>query len=461
MEGMKGTSWQQRYAAPEIYTIRCRISDKPGMLARLCSVIGELNANIGKIQQVDVGEGYKIRDIRVYLAEKGTLKAITDRLNDLEGIEVEQVIDEVMEIHRRGSIDVKSRVPIRSLTDLRMLYTPGVAEVCKRIVEDRSASWDYTGVCDRVAIVTNGTAVLGLGDIGPLEGLPVMEGKAAIFAEFVEISAFPLLIDTRDADEFVETVVRVADGFGAVQLEDVAAPECFEIERKLRDKLDIPVFHDDQHGTATIVLAALINCLKITGKKAEDCRLIMLGAGAAGIAISKILLEFGIGDIVVYDSAGALYKGRKEKMNPYKKELAEITNKNNQTCSFEEGFSGKDIFIGVSRPDMVSKDMIRAMNPDPIVLPLSNPLGEITKEDALAAGAAVTADGRDINNALAYPAIFRGALDARAPEITMKMQIAAADKIAELAPAEKLLPDILDREVHRQTANAVSAAAGK
>jgi malate dehydrogenase (oxaloacetate-decarboxylating) len=461
MEGMKGTSWQQRYSAPEIYTIRCRISDKPGMLARLCSVIGELGANIGEIRQIDVGEGYKIRDIRVYLAEKDTLKAITERLDNSEGIKVEQVIDDVMEIHRRGSIDVKSRVPIRSLTDLRMLYTPGVAEVCKRIVDDRSASWDYTGICDRVAIVTNGTAVLGLGDIGPLEGLPVMEGKAAIFAEFVDISAFPLLIDTKDADEFVETVVRVADGFGAVQLEDVAAPECFEIEQKLRDKLDIPVFHDDQHGTATITLAALINCLKITGKKAEDCRLIMLGAGAAGIAISKILLEFGIGDIVVYDSAGALYKGRKEKMNPYKKELAEITNKNNQTCSFEEGFSDKDIFIGVSRPDMVSKDMIRVMNPDPIVLPLSNPLGEISKEDALAAGAAVTADGRDINNALAYPGIFRGALDARAPEITLQMQIAAANKIAELAPAEELLPDILDREVHRQAANAVSAAAGK
>lgn len=461
MKGMKGTSWQQRYSAPEIFTLNCKILDKPSVFGELVSVISSMGVNIGEIKQVDVDEKYKIRDITLHISDKDELKEVLDKINALDGAEVLGVVDEVMETHRRGAIDVKSRKPIRSLTDLRMVYTPGVADVCRKIAEDRSASWDYTGICDRVAIVTNGTAVLGLGDIGPLEGLPVMEGKAAIFAEFVDISAFPVLINTKDPAEFTDIVVKTADTFGAIQLEDVAAPACFEIERALRDKLDIPVFHDDQHGTATITLAAIINCLKLTKKKAEDCNVIMLGAGAAGIAISKILMEFGINDIVVYDSAGALYKGRKEKMNPYKQELVEITNKQNQKCEFAKGFSGKDIFIGVSRPNMVSKEMIKAMNTEPIVLALSNPVGEISKEDALEAGASVTADGRDINNALAYPAIFRGALDARASEITMEMQIAAADRIAELAVGDELLPDILDKNVHSQIAEAVKNAAEK
>ncbi|MCK4751969.1 MAG: NADP-dependent malic enzyme [Planctomycetes bacterium] len=345
---------------------------------------------------------------------------------------------------------------IKSLTDLRLVYTPGVASVCKEIENDAAAAWEWTGICDRVAIVTNGTAVLGLGDIGTLASLPVMEGKASIFAEFANISAFPMLIDTKDVDKFVETVVLTAKCFGAIQLEDVAAPACFEIEEKLIEKLDIPVFHDDQHGTATVVLAALINALKQTGKKKEDCSVIMLGGGSAGIAISKMLLEFGIGDIVVYDSVGAIYRGREEKMNPYKKQIAEITNKKNEKGNVTEGFAGKEIFIGVSQPNIVSKDMVASMAKDPIVLPLSNPIGEISKEEAIEAGAAITADGRDINNALAYPGIFRGALDAKATEINLEMKIAAAERIAELAAEGMLLPDMLDREVHRKVAEAVA-----
>ncbi|MHC4635604.1 MAG: NAD(P)-dependent malic enzyme, partial [Planctomycetota bacterium] len=253
-------------------------------------------------------------------------------------------------------------------------------------------------------------------------------------------------------------VLRIAPGFGAIQLEDVAAPECFEIEEKLKAKLNIPIFHDDQHGTATVVLAALINAFKQTNKKAEECSVVMLGAGAAGIAVSRIFLEFGIADIVVYDSTGPIYRGRGERMNPYKEKLAQVTNKKNEKGPLKEGFAGRDIFIGVSRPNMVSKEMIASMAKNPIVLPLSNPVGEISKEEAIEAGAAIAADGRDINNALAYPGIFRGALDTKASEINLKMQLAAAEKLAELAPAGRLLPDILDKSVHEKTADAVAAA---
>ncbi|MHC4123265.1 MAG: malic enzyme-like NAD(P)-binding protein [Planctomycetota bacterium] len=458
MVELKGTSWQQRYSTNEIFTLRCKLMDKPGMFSNLSSAVGRVDGHIGDIKLIDLEDGYKIRDVTVYLKSEKELEELLSIIKKTDGLSVVSVKNEILETHRRGAIDVVSRVPIKSLTDLRMVYTPGVAKVCQSIVEKPLTAWEMTGLCDRVAIVTNGTAVLGLGDIGVVGSLPVMEGKAAIFAEFVNISAFPILIDTKDIDTFVDTVVRIAPGFGAIQLEDVAAPACFEIEAKLREKLNIPVFHDDQHGTSTIVLAALINAINKTGKKKENCSVIMLGAGAAGIAISKILLEFGIGDVVVYDSTGAVYRGREEKMNPYKEQLAKVTNKNNENSSLKDGFTGKDIFIGVSRPNMVSKEMIAAMNSEPIVLPLSNPVGEITKEEALAAGAAITADGRDINNALAYPAIFRGALDARATEINLKMQLAASQRIAELAPPDSLLPDILDKSIHSEVARAVADA---
>ncbi len=455
MVDLKGTSWQQRYACSEIYTVKCKIKDEPAYFAKLTEIIANSGANINDIKMIKAEKQSLIWAVKLFMKSTDQLKNFIDSIKKADGLEMIEMIDEVLEMHKRGAIDVKSRLPIETLTDLRIVYTPGVAKACKEIEEKPATIWDVTGVCDRVAIATNGTAVLGLGDIGVKASLPVMEGKAAIFAEFVNVSAFPLLIETKDPDTFVETVVRTSDGFGAIQLEDVAAPACFEIEDKLRKKLDTPVFHDDQHGTATVVQAALINALKYTGKKPEECSVIMIGAGAAGYAISKILLEFGIGDIVVYDSAGALYKGRTEKMNPYKKHLAEITNKNNEKNDYKEGFKNKDIFIGVARPDMVSKDMIKSMNENPIALPLSNPVGEISVEEALQAGAAVAADGRGINNALAYPAIFRGALDAHAKEINLKMQLACAEKLAELAPEGDLLPDILDRNVHRQAADAV------
>jgi malate dehydrogenase (oxaloacetate-decarboxylating) len=455
---LKGTSWQQRYSATEIFTLRCKIADKPGMLAKLCEQVGSIKAHVGPIKQIQIENAHQILDVTVFLKDKKQIDTLIKSIKSLDGFDILNFRNEIYETHRRGSIKVLSSMAIKSLTDLRMGYTPGVASVCGEIEDHPETAWEWTGICDRIAIVTNGTAVLGLGDIGPVPSLPVMEGKASILAEFVNVSAFPILIDTKDVDTFVETVIRIASGFGAIQLEDVAAPACFEIEEKLISQLDIPVFHDDQHGTATIVLAALLNALKQTKRNPKECSVIILGAGSAGIAISKMLLEFGIGDIVVYDSKGAVYRGRTEHMNPYKQQLAEITNKENQKVPLAEGFTGKDIFIGVSRPNMVTKEMISSMNKDPIVLPLSNPIGEITKEEALEAGAAVTADGRDCNNALAYPAIFRGALDAQASKITMDMKIAAACKLSELAPENELLPDILDPDVHKQVAFEVAKA---
>lgn len=454
---LEGSSWQERYHCDEIYTLSCRIIDKPGMLGRVISIIGDCGGHVGDIHFVDLCEETKSRDITVFCSSD-QLKNIMNGINAIDGAEVESVADDVFETHRRGAIETLSRMPINTLSDLRMVYTPGVASVCKKIEKDPETAWKWTGICDRVAIVTNGTAVLGLGDIGTLASLPVMEGKAAIFAEFTGISAVPVLIDSKDVDTIVETVVLTAGSYGAIQLEDIAAPACFEIEDKLRARLDIPVLHDDQHGTATITLAALINSLKQTNRKPEDCSVIILGAGAAGIAIAKTLLHFGMKDILVFDSAGAVYKGRSKGMNKYKDELAEVTNKDCFKGELLEGFKGRDIFIGVAQPNMVSKEMIAAMADNPIAFPLSNPIGEISVEEAREAGAAVTADGRGINNALAYPGLFRGALDIKAKKITLKMQIAAAETIAELAPEGRLLPDILDRDVHMQVADAVAEA---
>jgi len=458
MVDLKDTSWQQRYSATGIFTLKCKILDEPGMFAKLSNCLGEAGANLGEISIVGLEDNYKIRNVTVYLRKKEQLGKLLALLDVVEGIDVLSVTDEVLETHRRGSIEVVSRPRLRSLTDLRMVYTPGVASACETIQNNPDAAWEYTGICDRIAIATNGTAVLGLGDIGVLASLPVMEGKASILAEFVKVSAFPILIDSKDVDVFVETVVRIAPGFGAIQLEDVAAPECFEIEDKLKKRLDMPVFHDDQHGTATVVLAAMINALKLTGKEPGKCSAVMLGAGAAGIAVSRMLLEYGLGDIVVYDSKGPVYRGRTESMNPYKQRLAEITNKNNQKCALAEGFAGKDIFLGFSRPNMVGKAMIASMAKDCIVLPLANPVGEISKEEAYEAGAAIAADGRDINNALAYPGIFRGALDARAKEINMAMKMAAAKELSRLTPRNSLLPDMLDSNVHVSVARAVAQA---
>jgi len=373
--------------------------------------------------------------------------------------ETEPELDDILRLHVGGKTRMTSRLAIDTVERLRQIYTPGVAEVSRIIEAEPEKVYEYTSIGDTVAVITNGTAVLGLGDVGVRAAMPVMEGKAVILMEMVDIAAVPLLVDTRDADRLVNAVEAVAPTFGAILLEDIAAPLCFEVEERLKERADIPIFHDDQHGTAVVVLAALISALEITGKRAEDLRVVMNGAGAAGTAIARFLLNYGVADIVLCDSAGAIHRGRTANMNPAKERIAGETNRENQRGSLADVMAGKDLFIGVSAAGLVSKEMVRSMAEDPIVFAMANPVPEIWPHEALEAGAAVGEDGRHVNNALGFPGIFRGALDARARTINEQMKIAAASALAGLAPEGELVPDFMDRAVHRAVADAVARAA--
>ncbi len=373
--------------------------------------------------------------------------------------ETEPELDEILSLHEGGKTRMVSRVRLDSVECLRRIYTPGVAEVSRLIESDPRKLYEYTSVGETVAVVTNGTAVLGLGDVGVRAAMPVMEGKSVILMEMVDIAAVPLLLDTREADRFVAAVTAVAPTFGAILLEDVAAPLCFEVEDRLREGLDVPVFHDDQHGTAVVVLAALISALQISGKRAGDLRVVMNGAGAAGSAVARFLLNYGVADVVLCDRAGAIYRGRDEHMNSAKEKIAAETNRENQQGSLAEVMRGKDAFIGVSVAGLVSQDMVRSMAPDPIIFAMANPVPEIWPHEALEAGAVAADDGRHINNALGFPGIFRGTLDARARRINEEMKMAASAALADLAPEGELVPDFMDRAVHRAVADAVGEAA--
>ena len=367
-----------------------------------------------------------------------------------------------------GKIEVISRAKLSDRHDLSVLYTPGVAAPCLEIEKDISKSWELTRRSNLVAVVTDGTAVLGLGDIGPEAGMPVMEGKCLLFKELGGVDAFPLCVKSHDVDAIVETVALISGSFGGINLEDISAPRCFEIEEKLKSRLDIPVFHDDQHGTAVIVLAGVINALKFTGKKKEDCRIVINGAGSAGIAIAKLLLRFGFEDIIMCDKKGIIASDD-DTLNWAQKEISLRTNKNVMHGLLADALAGADIFVGVSAPNVVSPEMIKSMNPDPIIFAMANPTPEIMPDAAKAAGAAVVGTGRSdfpnqINNVMAFPGIFRGALDVRATEINEEMKLAAAFAIAGTLPesemtAEKIVPDTLDPAVFRNVSEAVRKAA--
>lgn len=365
-----------------------------------------------------------------------------------------------------GKIEVISRAKIETPEDLAVAYTPGVAEPCLKIAEDVDLSYKYTRRGNLVAVVTDGTAVLGLGDIGPEAGMPVMEGKCALFKEFGDVDAFPLCIRSKDVDEIVNTVALLAGSFGGINLEDISAPRCFEIERKLKERCDIPVFHDDQHGTAVVTAAALLNALKFTGRKIEDIKVVMSGAGAAGSAIIKLLIELGLKNVIMCDRKGAIYEGR-EGLNEEKAKMAAITNRERQAGSLADVLKGADVFIGVSAPGTVTEEMVKTMAKDPILFPMANPVPEIMPDLAMKAGAAVVGTGRSdfpnqINNVLAFPGIFRGALDVRAKDINDPMNAAAAHAIANLIDeselrADYIIPDPFDPRVKE----AVSAAVAK
>lgn len=367
-----------------------------------------------------------------------------------------------------GKVEVICRAPLETRDDLSLAYTPGVAQPCLEIQKDVNKSYELTRRSNLVAVVTDGTAVLGLGDIGPEAGMPVMEGKCALFKAFGDVDAIPLCIRSKEVDDIVNTVKLLAGSFGGVNLEDISAPRCFEIEKKLKECCDIPIFHDDQHGTAVVCLAAMLNALKLTGKKIDEIRVVTSGAGAAGIAIIRLLISMGLKDVVLCDRQGAIYKGR-DGLNAQKAEMAEITNQQMRKGSLEEVIKGADVFIGVSSPGCVTPEMVKSMAPNPILFPMANPTPEIMPELALEAGAAVVGTGRSdfpnqINNVLAFPGIFRGALDVRASDINDEMKIAAAKAIAGFVTDDKLaadyiIPSALDKTVAQAVAKAVAQAA--
>ena len=368
----------------------------------------------------------------------------------------------------QGKLKIEAKAPVTNMEELAVAYTPGVAEPCLAIEKDESLAYKYTGKGNLVAVITDGTAVLGLGDIGPSAGMPVMEGKCALFKTFAGIDAIPICVNTKDTEEIINTIYNISKSFGGINLEDISAPRCFEIERRLIEKCDIPVFHDDQHGTAIIVSAGLLNAVKVTGKTMGEMKIVISGAGSAGISIAKMILRLGFGNVILCDKAGIIYKGAPDN-NPEQERMAEVTNKENQKGTIADALKGADILVGVSKPGVVTQDMIRSMAKDPIVFAMANPVPEIMPDEAKAAGAAVVGTGRSdfpnqVNNVLAFPGIFRGVLDARSPKITEDMKEAAARAIASVITeeelcAEKVLPDPFNKQVVEKVAKAVAEVA--
>ncbi len=376
------------------------------------------------------------------------------------------VNEEALKAHEEwnGKLSTEAKAKVDSREALAIAYTPGVAEPCRKIADDKELVYKYTWKANTIAVVSDGSAVLGLGNIGPEAAMPVMEGKAVLFKEFGGVNAVPICLDTQDTEEIIKAVKWMAPGFGGINLEDISAPRCFEIEERLKAELNIPVFHDDQHGTAIVVLAASINAMKVTGKKKEDCKIVVNGAGAAGVAISKLLLKYGFGSVTLCDSRGIVSADRTD-LNSTKKEMLKITNPENRSGKLADALVGTDIFVGVSAPGVLTQEMIKTMNPDPIIFAMANPTPEIMPDEAKAAGARIVGTGRSdfpnqINNVVAFPGIFRGALEARAPQITEEMKLAAAEAIAAAVPADKLceeyiMPEAFDPNVRDMVADAV------
>ena len=453
-------------------TIRVRIDHSPGMLGRVTTAIGEAGGTIGAIDLISRDGVRLVRDIAVDTAGPEHGEAIVAAIDAIAGAEVLDSTDRTFLMHVGGKIEQANKHPLRTRDDLSMAYTPGVARVCLAIAAERQKAFQYTIKRNTVAVVSDGSAVLGLGDIGPEAAMPVMEGKAMLFKEFAGVDAFPICLATKDPDEIVATVEAIAPGFGGINLEDISAPRCFEIEDRLKASLDIPVFHDDQHGTAVVVLAALINACKLTGRSLTSLRVLIVGLGAAGIAVARILEQAGVREMIGCDSRGALHTERADyldgSMPPVKRWLAEVSNREKRAGGPADVIEGMDLFVGLSGARVMAPEALDRMSPDAMVFAMANPNPEVTPEEA-ASYARIVATGRSdypnqINNVLCFPGVFRGALDVRAPQITERMKLAAAEGIAAIVADEELrddyiIPSVFNRDVAPAVASAVAAEA--
>jgi len=452
------------------FTMRLYIENKPGMLAKVLNTIADMKGDPGAVDVVKVEGNFKVRDLTVSASDDVHAKKIVTEIKKIKGIQVRNVSDRVFLLHLGGKIRIQNKVPVDTRDALSMAYTPGVGRVCRAIAEDKEKANTLTIKQNSVAVVSDGSAVLGLGNIGPEAAMPVMEGKAMLFKEFADIDAYPICLNTQDVDEIVKAVEWISPGFGGINLEDISAPRCFEIEDRLKESLDIPVFHDDQHGTAVVVMAATINALKVVDKKLKDIRVVIVGAGAAGVAIIKILQNAGVKKILCCDSTGIISNNRLSELNDSKKWIAQYTNSENVDGSVLDATKDSDLLIGVSGPNSIPREAVEKMGRDPIVFALANPEPEIMPEE-IASIARVIATGRSdypnqINNVLAFPGIFRGALDARATDINEEMKLAAALAIAEQIDdkdlsEEYIVPSVFNKHVVRRVSKAVKEAAIK
>ncbi len=448
-------------------TLRVEIDHLPGMLGKVASAIGEAGGTIGAVDLVQVDGPHTVRDITVETGDSADWPRLTDAVNAVAGARVLDTTDRTFMLHIGGKIEMHNKSPLKNRDDLSMAYTPGVARVCTAIRDDPDRAFQYTIKRNTVAVVSDGTAVLGLGDIGPRAAMPVMEGKAMLFKEFAAVDAFPICLDTTDVDEIVAAVKAISPAFGGINLEDISAPRCFEIESRLKAELDIPVFHDDQHGTAVVVLAALLNALTVTGQQIGDIRVVIVGLGAAGIAVANILMEAGVRHIIGCDSRGAVHTERPDyldgTMGSVKRALAQRTNLDRRSGTPADVIEGTDLLIGLSGARVLPAAALQKMNPDPIVFAMANPNPEVSPEEA-SAYVRILATGRSdypnqINNVLCFPGIFRGALDVRATEITETMKTAAARAIADIVSGDELREDyIIPSVFNREVVGAVAAA---
>ena len=454
-------------------TLRVELPSRPGgVLGKVTAAITRAGGSIVAVDTVDAKGDRTLREITVECSGVEHRGQVITAVQSVRAAKVVEITDRTFEVHRGGKIHTGLNIPVKTRDDLSMAYTPGVARVCSAIAENRQKAFKYTIKANTVAVVSDGTAVLGLGDIGPEAAMPVMEGKSMLFREFAGVDAFPICLNTKDVDEIVETVERISPTFGGINLEDISSPRCFEIEQRLQESLDIPVFHDDQHGTAIVTLAALINSCRLTGREMEDLEVLMVGAGAAGVAVAKILMDAGVTSIVACDRYGAIHTGRDDyeagSMNTPKRWLAENTNPGRRDGSPRQVIEGTDLFVGLSGPGIVDAADLQRMNPEPFVFAMANPNPEVKPEEA-APHVRVMATGRSdypnqINNVLAFPGVFRGALDARATAISEEMKLAAAEGIASVVEDDELdedyiIPSVFNRDVSQAVASAVREVA--